>query len=310
MIRLVSAMLLVLCLACASSGSQAGRPAAPPRPEASRAYDARFPDPGTPLDVQTLSTTDRAGVSVVELTYAGATGAPPVQATLVRPPAQAPRGPAVLWVHWLGEPATTNRTEFLEEALQLAQTGAVSLLPDALWSQGGWYEQRSMDADPAAFATQVVSLRRGLELLAREQGVDPGKLAVVGHDFGGMTGLLAAAADGRPRCQVLVALTPRLEHWMFYDPKKRPTDEQAYRRQLAAMEPIDALAAIEGPLLVQLAEHDFYVPPEQIEVWRKAVKAHGGELRTYPTSHAMELPQVRIDRLDWLRRSLGLGSRP
>jgi dienelactone hydrolase len=310
MIRPLAALLLGPCLACASSGGQAGRPSTPPRPAASRSYDARFPDPGTPLEVHVLSTTDRAGVSVIELTYAGAPGTAPVRATLVRPPPEAPHGPAVLWVHWLGEPASSNHTEYLEEAVELARTGAVSLLPDALWSQPDWYQQRTMDADPAALAAQVVSLRRGLELLSREQGVNPGKLAVVGHDFGGMTGLLAAAADGRPRCQVLVALTPRFEHWMFYDSTKRPTDEQAYRRQLAAMDPIDALPAVEGPLLVQLAQEDFYVSRERIEIWHTAVAAHGGELRLYASSHAMELPQVRTDRLDWLRHSLGLGTRP
>ncbi|HZX42927.1 MAG TPA: hypothetical protein VFE93_13895 [Myxococcaceae bacterium] len=303
--RPLPALLLVLSLGCAGAGSQGSRPAAPPRPEASRPYDARFPDPGTPLGIQVLSTSDRAGTQVVELTYAGAPATAPVQATLVRPAEGTKRGPAVLWVHWLGEPATSNRTEFLDEAVGLAQRGAVSLLVDALWSQPDWYKRRTMDEDPAAFTAQVVSLRRGLELLSREPGADPGKLAVVGHDFGAMTGMLASAADGRPRCHVLLALTPRFEHWMFYDRKKRPTNEQDYRGRLAAMDPIDALPALEGPLLIQLAQEDFYVPAEQIEVWRKAIGGRG-ELRTYATSHAMEAPEVRKDREEFLRRTLGL----
>ncbi len=303
---LVALLLLAHSLGCASTGGQGSRSAGPPRPEASRAYDARFPDPGTPLDVRVLSTSDRAGTSVVELTYAGAPGTSPVGATLVRPAEGTRRGPAVLWVHWLGEPATSNRTEFLDEAVALAQLGAVSLLVDTLWSQPGWYKQRTMDEDPAAFTAQVISLRRGLELLSRENGVDPARLAVVGHDFGGMTGMLASAADGRPRCHVLLALTPRFEHWMFYDPKKRPTDEQDYRRRLTALDPIDALPAIDGPLLVQLAQEDFYVPAEQIEIWRKAISGRG-ELRVYPTSHAMEAPEVRKDRQDFLHRMLGTG---
>ena len=307
MLRPLAALLLALSLGCASTGSQGSRPAAPRRPEASRAYDARFPDPGTPLDLQVLSTSDRAGSSVVELTYAGAPGTAPVRATLVRPPQGAKGGPAVLWVHWLGEPATTNRSEFLEEAVALASLGVVSLLVDTLWSQPGWYKQRTMDEDPAAFTAQVVSLRRGLELLSREPGVDPGKLAVVGHDFGGMTGMLAAAADGRPRWHVLLALAPRFEQWMFYDPKKRPTDEADYRRRLTAIDPIDALPAIEGPLLIQLAQEDFYVPAAQIEVWRKASGGRG-EVRTYATSHAMEAPEVKKDREEFLRRGLGVGA--
>jgi dienelactone hydrolase len=311
MIRtLLAPLLLLLAAGCASTGPGAagGARPAPPRPEASKPYDARFPDLGTPLNVQVVSTADRAGTSVAEITYAGAPGTPPVQATLVRPAEGTPRGPAILWVHWLGEPATTNRTEFLDEAVQLGQVGVTSLLVEALWSQPGWYKQRTMDEDPAAFTAQVVSLRRGLDLLSKEAGVDPGRLGVVGHDFGAMTGMLAAAADGRPRGHVLLALTPRFEHWMFYDPKKRPTDEQDYRRRLAALDPIDALPALEGPILVQLAREDFYVPADQIEAWRQALGSRG-ELRTYATSHAMEAPQARTDRDDFLRRTLGVTAR-
>jgi len=304
MLRSLPTVLVALSLGCASTGTST-RPSPPPRSEASRAYDAKFPDPGTPLGIQILSTSNRSGASLVELTYAGASGADPVRATLVRPPGGSQRGPAVLWVHWLGESATTNRTEFLDEAVELAQQGAVSLLVDTLWSQPGWYKQRTMDTDVAAFTAQVVSLRRGLDLLSQEPGVDPAKLAVVGHDFGGMTGMLASAADGRPRSHLLLALTPRFEQWMFYDSKKRPTDEKGYRTQLAAIDPIDALPALQGETLIQLAQEDFYVPPDQIEIWRKAISGRG-ELRTYPTSHAMEAAQVRTDREEWLHRTLGM----
>lgn len=304
MLRPLPMALVALSLACAGA-STSTRPSPPPRSAASRAYDAKFPDPAAPLDVKVLTTSDRSGASLVELTFAGAPGTDPVRATLVRPPSGSKRGPAVLWVHWLGEPATTNRTEFLDEAVELAQQGALSLLVDALWSQPGWYKQRTVDGDPAAFTAQVVSLRRGLDLLAQEPGTDPSRLAVVGHDFGGMTGMLASAADGRPRSHVLLALTPRFEQWMFYDPKKRPTDEQAYRQQLAGIDPIDALPALEGATLIQLAQEDFYVPSQEIEVWRKAISGRG-ELRTYATSHAMEAAQVRTDRQEWLHRTLGM----
>jgi dienelactone hydrolase len=290
--------LWLLLLGCATTSG-------PTRSPASAAYDTRFPDPGGSLGVKTGAMSERGAATLIELTYSGAAGTGPVQATLVKPSHGEGRSAGILFVHWLGEPVTTNRTEFLEEAVQLAQQGAVSLLVDALWSQADWYKRRTMDEDPAAFTAQVVSLRRGLDLLAQDTGVDSERLAVVGHDFGGMTGLLAAAADGRPRSAVLLALTPRFENWMFYLPNKHPTDEPAYRAKMRPLDPIDAVPALPGELLVQLANEDFYVPPEQIEAWKKAL-AGRGELRTYPTGHSMDAPAVKQDRLEWLRRRLSL----
>jgi dienelactone hydrolase len=295
--------LLLLFLGCATAPTAPGTAAAPPRSGAGATYASRFPDAEGPLDVQVLSSTQHGPVSVQELTYRGATGKAPVRATVVRPAAEGKGRAGLLWVHWLGEPETTNRTEFLDEAMQLAPAGVVSLLVDALWSAPDWYKQRVMDQDPAAFTAQVVDLRRGLDLLATQSDVDPRKLGLVGHDFGAMTGMLAGAADGRPRVYVLLALTPQFEKWMFYIKGKRPTDEPAYRQQLALLDPLDALPALGAPALIQVAEQDFYVPPEQIEVWRRAVSGHG-ELRTYPTGHGMEGPAVRTDRQTWLARHL------
>jgi dienelactone hydrolase len=71
------------------------------------------------------------------------------------------------------------------------------------------------------------------------------------------------------------------------------------------LDPIDALPAVEGPILVQLAKEDFYVPPDEIERWREALRGKG-ELRTYATSHAMEASQALTDRQEFLRKTLGL----
>ena len=107
---------------------------------------------------------------------------------------------------------------------------------------------------------------------------------------------------------VLLALTPEFENWMFYSKNKKPTDEAAYRKQLALLDPIDALPGLGAPALFQLAEQDFYVPAEQIGAWRRAISGRG-ELRTYPTGHGMEGAAVRSDRQAWLADHLGF-SRP
>jgi dienelactone hydrolase len=304
--RLLPFLLLLGCATPAPPPNPASSSSAPTGPNTA-AYQARFPTPHGSLDVQVLSTLEHGPVSVVELTYRGAPGKAPVRATLVRPTAPGTGRVGLLWVHWLGEPATTNRTEFLDEAIHLAPAGVVSLLVDALWSTPQWYERRVMDEDPAAFTAQVVDLRRGLELLTAQPDVDPARLGLVGHDFGAMTGMLAGVADGRPRVYVLLALTPEFENWMFYIKTKRPTDEAAYRQHLAVLDPIDALPALGGPALFQLAEQDFYVPAEQIGAWRRAISGRG-ELRTYPTGHGMEGVAVRNDREAWLAEHLGFAA--
>ncbi|HEY1332611.1 MAG TPA: hypothetical protein VGF31_00060, partial [Myxococcaceae bacterium] len=58
-------------------------------------------------------------------------------------------------------------------------------------------------------------------------------------------------------------------------------------------------------ILVQMAKEDFYVPPDQIEAWREALRGKG-ELRTYATSHGMEGSQVVADREEFLRKTLGI----
>ena len=60
-------------------------------------------------------------------------------------------------------------------------------------------------------------------------------------------------------------------------------------------------------MLVQLAKEDFYVPADQIELWRQAMRGKG-EVKTYATSHGMEAPQGLADREEFLHRTLGIGS--
>src|SRR3954464_12585224 len=78
-------------------------------------------------------------VRVRQLTYAQIDGTRNA-ATLVdsaAPPA-GPR-PAILYLHWYEPPRpTSNRTEFLAEAVELAGAGAVSLLIDTPWSAEQW----------------------------------------------------------------------------------------------------------------------------------------------------------------------------
>src|SRR5437899_1506856 len=100
-------------------------------------------------DVQVVSTVEReGGVTVRDITFASPTGSR-TPAYLVTP---ADKGPyaAVLYGHWYEPPdPTSNRTEYLEEAVTLARRGVVSLLPATMWSDFAWFEKRKREDDLA-----------------------------------------------------------------------------------------------------------------------------------------------------------------
>ena len=73
-------------------------------------------------------------------------------ALLVRPADDAGPAPAVLWLHWLGH-NRSDRTQFLPEALRLAQQGVVCLLPQGVFP---WLEDpRGDSTDAEAVAAQA-----------------------------------------------------------------------------------------------------------------------------------------------------------
>src|SRR5438445_2166301 len=95
-------------------------------------------DAGADLKVEEVGVDKRAGVSVRDIRFTPIAGRDPVAAYLVEPEGKGPFA-GILWVHWLGEPATTNRTQFREEAAALAPRGVVSLPADAMWDATNEY---------------------------------------------------------------------------------------------------------------------------------------------------------------------------
>ena len=138
------------------------------------------------------------GVTLQEVTYASPVNGM-ITATFVSPPGPGPH-PGVLFVHWLGEAATTNRTEFMDDALALGRAGSASLLVDALWSTNA---PGKPSYDTAMTIEQVIDLRRDLDALLAQPGVDSTRIAYVGHDFGAMYGCILLAVDHRATYGVL-----------------------------------------------------------------------------------------------------------
>ena len=228
-------------------------------------------------------------------------------ATLVLPPLAA-RGPhpAILYLHWYEPPRpTSNRTEFLAEAVDLAAAGVVSLLVDTPWTAESWFANRDAARDYAFTIQETKDVRRALDVLLAQPGLDPGRIAVVGHDFGAMWGALAVAADPRVTQFVYMAGTRSFSDWYLFTPKKEGADRAAYIATLAPLDPLAALARIAPrPILLQFGDKDTFVSTDAATAMAEAVKGPK-TVKTYPFEHELTY-QARLDRVAWLREQFKL----
>ncbi len=269
------------------------------------AQAAPFVYPATaPFDVKEVGKETREGATVHDIVFAAQPGSPAAQkAYLVVPPGKGPFA-GVLWVHWLGEPSTTNRTQYLGEAVALAGRGTVSLLVDAMWSAPDWYGKRVPEQDYENSVRQVVALRRAMDLLTSRPEVDKTRVGFVGHDYGGMYGMLAAGLDRRAKTYVYVAVASSLNDWAFF--ARQPKSKTEYLRQNAPLELTDFLRQVKNAsTLFQFATSDAYVARADTAVVLGAA-SDPKERRFYDTDHGMGLPKVAEDRQAWLVKELGL----
>lgn len=284
--------LFALCVALVASSSAA--------PLDSSSFSA------SPLPVHFAfgASSSREGVRMRALSFSSPTGHT-VTGLLVYGNGRGRHAP-ILWVHWLGEPATTNHTEFMNDAIALAKRGATSLLLDAPWAKPHWFSQlRTTDTDYTDSVAEIVDLRRALDVLLAQPNVDASKLAYVGHDFGSMYGAVLSGVDPRPQWYVLMAGTTTFSEWFLLG--KKPADVAAY---VAKMEPLDPLPYLTRGrargYLFQFSAHDEYVTREkELQFFEAAPLPRAMYL--YDVDHSLATPLATHDRLAWLADRLELG---
>jgi pimeloyl-ACP methyl ester carboxylesterase len=220
-------------------------------------------------------------------------------------PADGGAGGAVLFLHWFDPEAPDgNRTQFLEEAKELARAdGAVSLLPQGRfpWSSA----PSDSEADVARIRAEVDTLCDALDLLASRDDVQPGRIGLVGHDFGAMHGTILAAEDDRIAAAVLIAAVPRWGDWFLpFWPIRG--DRHDYLRALAAVDPITRVAELAPrPVCFQFARDDFFIA-QMTGLEFHSAAGDPKELHAYDgADHAMRIAQARVERAAFLRRALG-----
>lgn len=213
---------------------------------------------------------------------------------------------AVLYIHWYEPPnPSSNRSQFVEEAKEMARAGAVCLLIETLWSDYDFFLKRTQAEDLQNSIEETINIRRAIDLLLSQPGVDPGRFALVGHDFGGMYGVLAGSLDRRPSHYVVMAATPRFPDWYLYAPRLDGEAREEFIRQFSPLDPITHVSNLApAPILFQFGTDDFHVPVERAEEFFQTAQGPK-ELKWYDSGHGLN-DATTADRKEWLRKNLNL----
>jgi len=217
--------------------------------------------------------------------------------------------PGILYVHWYEpEAPTSNRSQFVEEAKQMARKGAVCLLIETLWSDVDFFLKRTQQDDMKNSIQEVVNIRRAIDLLSAQENVDKKRIAYVGHDFGGMYGVLAGDLDRRPSWYVIMAATSRFSDWYLYLPKLEGNVREEFIQKMSEIDPISHVAGLyPSSIFFQFGDTDPHVPLERAEKFFMEAKGPK-EKQIYSCGHELNA-EAEIDRINWLSRKLELEKR-
>jgi cephalosporin-C deacetylase-like acetyl esterase len=226
-----------------------------------------------------------------------------VKAYLVMPSSPTPYA-GIIYFHWLGQP-NGNRNEFLDEAVEMADHSVFSILIQGYFP---WTEPPvSGDKDRQKVIDQTIDLRRAMDILLMQPGIDNERIAFVGHDYGAMFGSIMAGIDRRIKACVLVTGMGNFGDWSLkYWKKPSENGAENYRKSLAPLDPIGYISSAKPTaLFFQFANKDIYITKETALQFYNAA-SEPKLVKWYDTGHEMMIPDVKKDRVEWVKKQLGI----
>jgi dienelactone hydrolase len=270
-------------------------------------YDRR-----APLDVNEVSVEKRGDVSVHDISYTSPKGGR-VPAYLVVPAGKGPFA-AILWGHWYwSNSPMRNRKEFLDEAVLLAQSGVVSLLPDGPIARPGHVENDApLNEDQVTDLIQaIVDMRHGADLLLARGDVDPARLAYVGHSYNASVGAFLSGIDRRFHAFVLMAgglsdaSDLQAEEIKQYRLKVGPEKFDAFTTKYSWLDPGKFVShAAPAEVFLQYAAQEKFLTPDRARQYA-AIVSEPKRLKIYDAPHALNA-EARRDRVAFLCEQLKL----
>jgi len=256
--------------------------------------------------------TQRRDAFVRGCAFAGPRGGQ-INLLLVEPKLANPPFAAVLFQHGGGQ----SMTNYLSEALLLAQSGVVSMLADAPARGAGVNSELNQTAleDSQRFqADVVVSLRMALDHLLRQKGVDARRAAFVGHSYGAVAGGALAGVEPRFRTFIFLGgIVSEADHirddkspyWQAMRDRMTPEDFAKTIEAIRVTDPANYLPLAKAPVLVQCARFD---TPANLAGCLKVHELAGGpkRLTRYDDDHHFTSWEAARDRMMWLADHLAL----
>lgn len=269
-------------------------------------------DSKAPLEIQEAGVEHRGSVAIHDISYASPKGGR-VPAYLVVPEGKGPFA-GVIWGHWYWSNSEFfNRKEFLEEAVVLAHSGVVSLLPTGPGARPGHVEDKTPlnEQQVTDLIQAIVDMRRGADLLLARKDVDPRRLAYVGHSYNAEVGGFLSGLDKRFKAFVLMAGT-------LSDEVDAQSDEYKQYRQKVGPEKFDAFVskyrwldpgkfvsrAAPATVFLQYAAKEDFLTPARAKQYA-AIVSEPKQFKIYDAPHALNA-EARRDRIAFLTDRLEL----
>lgn len=268
-------------------------------------------DSKAPLDMQEAGVEHRGSVAIHDISYASPKGGR-VPAYLVVPEGKGPFA-GVIWGHWYWQNSEFfNRKEFLDEAVVLAPSGVVSLLPTGVNARPGHVDDPDelSDQQIADLIHQIVDMRRGADLLLARKDIDPQRLAYVGHSYDATVGAFLSGIDKRFKAFDLMAgglsdeVDLKSEEYKQFRQKYGPEKFDAQIAKKAWLDPGKFVShAAPAIVFLQYGTHDSpFLSPERARQYA-ALVSEPKQLKFYDAPHALNA-DARRDRIAFLSAQL------
>src|SRR5258707_273440 len=278
-------------------------------------------DQAAPFDIKQAGIQERDGVTVYDISFLSPAGdrsaavgpnGGVVTSYLVLPPGKGPF-PGVIYGRWcMPGSEKKNRGEFLDEAIVLAHSGVLSLLPDHVSVHPGFAEDTApMNEQQIAVAVQQdVNLRRGADLLLARKDVDPKRMAYVGHSCDATAGGFLSGIDKRFKAFVIMAgglsveVGKSTKGFKEYRQKVGPENLDAFMKNFAGMAGGKYVShAAPAAVFLQYGRDEPYLNAEAAKRYFEIV-SEPKKLKIYEAPHALNAEATR-DRIAFLAEQLG-----